>query len=84
MTENIEPDRIDTAPLETGASPTVPVGKDPFSPDPIIAALALYFVHYNWMRQHKSLNKWTPAMAAGLTDRVWSWEDILKLVDNGG
>jgi IS1 family transposase/lambda repressor-like predicted transcriptional regulator len=46
-----------------------------------VHALSLYFVHYNWMRQHKSLNKWTPAMAAGLTDRLWSWEEIIELID---
>lgn len=46
-----------------------------------VHALALYFMHYNWMRQHKSLNKWTPAMAAGLTDRIWTWEDILVIAD---
>ncbi len=46
-----------------------------------VHALALYFVHYNWMRKHKSLNKCTPAMAAGLTDRLWTWEDVLVLAD---
>ncbi len=46
-----------------------------------VHALSLYFVHYNWIRQHKSLNKWTPAMAANLTDRLWSWEDIIVLID---
>jgi hypothetical protein len=43
-------------------------------------ALALYFVFYNWIRIHKTLRV-TPAMAAGLTDRVWSWEDIIALID---
>jgi len=43
-------------------------------------ALALYFVFYNFLRIHKTLRV-TPAMAAGLTDRVWSWEDILALID---
>jgi IS1 family transposase len=44
-------------------------------------ALALYFVFYNFVRQHKSLNKLTPAMAAGVTDRLWSMEDIVALID---
>jgi IS1 family transposase len=44
-------------------------------------ALALYFVFYNFVRQHKSLNKLTPAMAAGITDRLWSFEDIAALMD---
>ena len=43
-------------------------------------ALSLYFVHYNWIRIHKSL-KVTPAMEAGLTDRLWSWEDFIALMD---
>jgi IS1 family transposase len=44
-------------------------------------ALALYFVFYNFMRQHKSLNKLSPAMAAGVTDRLWSMDDIVALID---
>jgi IS1 family transposase len=43
-------------------------------------ALALYFVHYNFMRIHKTLRV-TPAMAAGITDRVWNWEDIIAVLD---
>jgi IS1 family transposase len=43
-------------------------------------ALALYFIHYNFIRIHKSL-KVTPAMAAGLTDRLWSWEDVIAMID---
>ena len=47
-------------------------------------ALALYFVHYNFCRPHKSLaNPYhrSPAMAAGLTDRIWTIEDLLGLLD---
>jgi IS1 family transposase len=44
-------------------------------------ALALYFVFYNFVRQHKSLNKLTPAMAAGICDRLWSMDDIVALID---
>ena len=43
-------------------------------------ALALYFVFYNFVKIHKSLRV-TPAMEAGLTDRVWEWEDVLNLID---
>ena len=43
--------------------------------------VAIYAVWYNWIRQHKSLNKWTPAMAAELTDRIWSWEEIVSMMD---
>jgi len=47
-------------------------------------ALALYFMHYNFARSHKSLaNPYprTPAMAAGLTDHVWTVEELLSLLD---
>lgn len=43
-------------------------------------ALALYFIHYNFIRIHKTLRV-TPAMAAGLTDRLWSWEDVIAMMD---
>jgi len=45
-----------------------------------VHALALYFVHYNWMRIHKTLHV-TPAMAAGLTDKLMGWEDIIAIMD---
>jgi hypothetical protein len=34
--KNIDPERITSAPIETGNSPTVPVGNDPFTRDPIL------------------------------------------------
>jgi IS1 family transposase len=42
-------------------------------------AIALHFVHYNFVRQHKTLRV-TPAMAAGITKRFMSIEDIIRLV----
>ena len=42
--------------------------------------VALYTVWYNFIRIHKSLRV-TPAMEAGLTDRVWDMEDILAVMD---
>ena len=45
-----------------------------------VHALSLYFVHYNWMRIHKTLRV-TPAMAAGLTDKLMGWEDIIAIMD---
>lgn len=42
--------------------------------------VALYTVFYNWTRIHKTLRV-TPAMAAGLTDRMWSMEDVVALMD---
>ena len=44
-------------------------------------ALAIYFVWYNWCRIHKSLRV-SPAMAAGLTDRLMSMEeDLAEMID---
>ncbi len=43
-------------------------------------ALALYFVFYNFCRIHKTLRV-TPAMAAGITDRLWSLEDIAERIE---
>ena len=45
-------------------------------------ALALYFAWYNWVRLHKSLDKRTPAMAAGLTDKLIEMKDIVNLMDD--
>ncbi|MEA2947923.1 MAG: hypothetical protein QOI40_3253 [Alphaproteobacteria bacterium] len=43
-------------------------------------APALYFVWYNFVKVHKTL-RMSPAMAAGITDKLWSIEDIAALVD---
>src|SRR6185437_12184346 len=43
-------------------------------------AVALHFMFYNFCRIHKTLRV-TPAMAAGLTDRLWSIDDIAKLIE---
>jgi hypothetical protein len=43
-------------------------------------ALAIYFVWYNFVKVHKSI-RMAPAMAAGITDKLWSVEDIVGLVD---
>lgn len=43
-------------------------------------ALAIYFMHYNFARIHSSLRV-SPAMAAGVTDRLWSLEDVAGLVE---
>lgn len=43
-------------------------------------ALALYFMFYNFVRIHKTL-KVTPAMAAGVSDRLWSMEDVAALIE---
>jgi IS1 family transposase len=43
-----------------------------------IAAVAIYFMHYNFCRVHQTL-RITPAMAAGLTDHIWSVEEVCGL-----
>ena len=45
-----------------------------------VHALALYFAFYNFCRIHKTL-RMSPAMAAGITDRLWSLEDIVARID---
>jgi transposase-like protein/IS1 family transposase len=42
----------------------------------LTAALWLYFSHYNFVRIHGSLRV-TPAMAAGITDHLWTIEELL-------
>jgi IS1 family transposase len=42
-------------------------------------AVALHYMHYNFCRVHKTLRV-TPAMAAGVTDRVWDMTDIAALI----
>ena len=44
-------------------------------------SVALHFMFYNFCRIHKSLRV-TPAMAAGVTDRLWEIADIAKLVED--
>lgn len=50
-------------------------------------AVSLHFMFYNYCRPHQTLTKTkkgiktTPAMACGLTDRVWTVENILALMD---
>jgi len=53
----------------------------------LAAAAALHFMYYNFARPHQTLTKaaggyqTTPAMAAGVTDRAWTVEDIARLLD---
>ncbi len=44
------------------------------------AAVALHFVWYNFVRVHQTLRV-TPAMEAGISDRVWNIVDIVALLD---
>jgi hypothetical protein len=45
-----------------------------------IAAISLHYMHYNFCRVHQTLRV-TPAMAAGIADRVWSIENLIALLD---
>ncbi|HZQ92455.1 MAG TPA: IS1 family transposase [Terriglobales bacterium] len=42
-------------------------------------AVALYFMHYNFCRVHKTLRV-TPAMEAGLADHIWTLEELVGLL----
>jgi hypothetical protein len=44
------------------------------------AAVALHFMHYNFARIHQTLRV-TPAMEAGVSDHIWSIEEIVRLLD---
>lgn len=50
-------------------------------------AASLFFLYYNYCRPHQTLTKaaqgmkTTPAMASGLTDKVWTVKDIVALMD---
>ena len=44
-------------------------------------SVALHYMHYNFCRIHKTLRV-TPAMAAGVTDRLWEIGDIVKVLEN--
>jgi IS1 family transposase len=46
------------------------------------AMVSLHFMYYNFGRPHQSLGKLTtPAMAAGVTDHVWTCDEIAALID---
>jgi hypothetical protein len=42
-------------------------------------AIALHYMHYNFYRIHHTLRV-TPAMEAGITDHVWSVEEVVDLL----
>ncbi len=42
--------------------------------------VAIWAVWYNWVRIHKTLRV-TPAMEAGLTDRLWTFEEMILAMD---
>jgi IS1 family transposase len=44
------------------------------------AAVALHFAHYNFIRIHGTL-RITPAMAAGVTNKLWTIRDLIERVN---
>lgn len=42
-------------------------------------AITLHFAYYNFVRIHKTL-RMTPAMAAGVTDKLWEMADLVAIV----
>ena len=44
-------------------------------------AISLHFMYYNFVRIHRTLRV-TPAMAANVTDKLWSLEDVAILAEN--
>jgi hypothetical protein len=45
------------------------------------ATIALHSMFYNFVRIHKTL-KVTPAMAAGVTDKLWEIGDIVQVLED--
>ena len=43
--------------------------------------MAVYFMHYNFVRIHQTL-KVTPAMAAGVTNKLWEMSDMVKVLED--
>ena len=43
-------------------------------------AVALHFMHYNFIRRHMTL-RMPPALKAGVTDHLWTIEELVELID---
>lgn len=46
-------------------------------------AVALYFFAYNFIFRHRTL-RMSPALKAGVTNRMWTYEELVELIDRGG
>ena len=44
-------------------------------------SIALHFMYYNFVRIHRTL-KVAPAMAAGVTERLWEMSDIVQVLED--
>ena len=47
---------------------------------PHFYALAIYFMHYNYVRIHQTLRV-TPTMAAGVSKTLWTLDDVVKMIE---
>ena len=45
-----------------------------------VNAISLHFAYYNFVKIHKTL-RMTPAMAAGVTDRLWDIADLVAIME---
>jgi IS1 family transposase len=45
-----------------------------------VYALAIFFFAHNFIKKNPTI-KSTPAMASKLTDRVWTWEDVVERIE---
>ncbi|HTW66293.1 MAG TPA: IS1 family transposase [Bryobacteraceae bacterium] len=88
MAGNPDPDHVSTSYIER-ANLTMRMGMRRFTrltnafPKKIenhMSAVALHMLHYNFVRIHQTLRV-TPAMAAGVSDRLWEISDIVALLD---
>ena len=43
-------------------------------------SIAIHFMFYNFARQHQTMRV-SPAMAAGVTDKLWELADIVAMID---
>jgi hypothetical protein len=43
-------------------------------------SVSIHFMHYNFVRIHQSLRV-TPAMAAGVTTKLWSITDMVRVIE---
>jgi IS1 family transposase len=43
--------------------------------------VAIYFMHYNYVRIHQAL-RCTPAMAAGVTTKLWELSDLVRVLED--
>jgi hypothetical protein len=43
-------------------------------------AMALHFLYYNFVRTHQTL-RMSPAMAAGVTKRLWKMKDVVEILE---